>query len=37
VGELADAQGTTLLLIGRVVPLSDQARSKVLFINGFVG
>ena len=37
VGELADSAGSTSLLIGRVVPLSDKDRSKVLFINGFVG
>lgn len=33
VGELADAAGGTSLVVGHVVPLSDKALTKVLYIN----
>jgi hypothetical protein len=33
VGELADAAGSTSLVAGHVVPLTDKALTKVLYIN----
>lgn len=32
-GALADAAGTVSVVVGSVVPLSDSARSKVLYVN----
>ena len=35
VGELADGVGTATLLVGRVVPIPDKDKTKVLFVTGF--
>jgi hypothetical protein len=37
VGELADGAGDVSLLVGRVVPISDKAKSKALYITGWAG
>jgi predicted RecA/RadA family phage recombinase len=36
-GELADAAGTTSLLVGHVVPIPDKDKSKALYITGWAG
>lgn len=36
-GTLADAAGTTSLLVGRVVPLADGSLTKVVYVMGFAG
>jgi predicted RecA/RadA family phage recombinase len=37
VGELADAAGGTSLQVGRVVPVADKDKSKVLYVTGYAG
>lgn len=37
VGVLADAAGTATLLVGRVVPLNDPDKTKVLRVTGWAG
>ncbi len=36
-GSVADAAGTVSVLCGRVMPLSDNDRTKVLYFSGIVG
>jgi hypothetical protein len=36
-GSLADAAGTTSLVAGRVVPLTDRGLTKVLYVTGYAG
>jgi hypothetical protein len=36
-GALADAAGTTSLVVGRVMPLTDMSLSKVLMVTGIAG
>ncbi len=36
-GALADAAGGTSLLAGRVIPITDRALTKLLFITGWAG
>lgn len=36
-GALADTAGTTSLLVGRVVPMNDPGKSKILRITGWAG
>ncbi len=36
-GALADAAGTTSLLVGRVVPLNDKDKTKILRVTGWAG
>lgn len=36
-GAIADAVGTVTVLIGRVMPLSDNDRTKVIYFNGIAG
>jgi hypothetical protein len=37
VGELADGAGSTSLLVGKVFPIADKAKSKCLYVMGWAG